>query len=268
MSEMNLTTRNDVPVLVFHKVDPRFEWGLTRVTPFQFRSIMQVLKELGYQTVSVMDALNPAVELPERPIAITFDDSYESVFEYAFPILKDFNYTATVFFITGFAGQMNRWDVNLGGLKFRHLSWNQIRAMSDAGFEIGSHTVHHPDLTRISLDILEVEVSQSKSRLEDELGKEIQLISFPFGRFNDDVIHICKQAGYQHGCGFWIRKKSDQPFVFERKAYYLFDNNWCLKAKLDHHWGRIAENIKLRVINFCSHGTSLVKPPKFERYNK
>lgn len=268
MSANHSVLHSEVPILAFHKVDPGFEWGVTRVTPRQFRSVLQVLKDRNYQTVSVHDALDPKINLPENPIVITFDDSYASVFEYAFPILQEFQYTATVFVITGFAGEWNRWDVNLGGLKFRHLSWEQISKMSEAGIEIGSHTVHHPDLTRVSYKILENEVSLSKAHLEDTLGKKIDLISFPFGRYNNDVVSVCQAAGYKHGCGFWMRKKSDQPFVFERKAYYLFDNHWSLQAKLDHHWGRVAENMKLRVINFCSHGTSFVKTPKFERYNK
>ncbi|MBN2105086.1 polysaccharide deacetylase family protein [bacterium] len=268
MIENGSMLRNEVPVLVFHKVDPAFEWGVTRVNPQHFRRILSVLKANHYQTVSLYDLFNQNQRLPEFPLVITFDDSYDSIYEYAYPILQEFGYTATVFVITGFAGSLNDWDVNLGGIKFRHLSWAKIKTLSESGFEIGSHTVHHPDLTRISRDTLIKELTQSKSHLEDQVGKPVHFISFPFGRYNDEVIHECRQAGYRHGCGFWIRKKNDLSFVFERKAYYLFDNAWSLKAKLDHHWGRVIENIKLRAVNFCSHGTSLVKPSKFERYNK
>ena len=205
MNRIEPDIRHDVPVLVFHKVDPRFEWGLTRVTPAQFRSVLQTLQDLKYQTISVMDALNPEHPLPAKPIVITFDDSYASVFEYAFPVLKEFNFTATVFVITGFTGALNEWDVNLGGLKFRHLSWHQVDEMNRAGFEIGSHTVHHPDLTRISKEKLQAEVAVSKKQLEDRLGEPVPLISFPFGRYNDDVIDACLKSDYRHGCGFWIR---------------------------------------------------------------
>jgi len=238
------------------------------VTPRQFRFILRFLKENQYQTISVADAFDSDKALPDRPIVITFDDSYDSIFKYAYPILQEFEYKATIFVVTGFTGEWNLWDVNLGGIKFRHLSWEQIQNLSEAGFEMGSHTVHHPDLTRIPKEQMKAEVSLSKMHLEDKLGQPINIISFPFGRYNDDVLQACHETGYLHGCGFWIRKKNDQPFVFERKAYYLFDNRWSLQAKLDHHWGRSVENLKLRLVNFCSHGTSLVKPAKFERYNK
>ena len=258
--------RPQIPVLVFHKVDPRFEWGITRVYPAQFRTVLHSLKALGYETVSIHSALDSTDRLPEKPVVITFDDSYASIFQYALPILQELQYTATIFVITGFAGTLNEWDVNLGGIRFRHLSWKEIRHLSNIGFEIGSHTVHHPDLTRVSVNQARKELIESKDRLEHEINKPVSLISFPFGRYNDTVIQICKETGYQHGCGFWTQKKY-QPFVFERKAYYLFDNRWTLHAKLNHHWARPLEELKLRLVNFCSHGTSLVKPAKLNRYH-
>ncbi len=262
-----MTVRNlQIPVIAFHKVDPRFEWGVTRVFPNQFRSVLAYLKENNYQTIPLHDALNGQSDLPAKPIALTFDDSYQSIYQYAFPLLQEFNFTATVFVISGYAGSLNQWDVNLGGKKFRHLSWPEIKELANAGFEIGSHTVHHPDLTRISTASLEKELKESKRHIEDMTGKQAHIISFPFGRYDDRVIEWSRKTGYQHGCGFWIRKKSHQPFVFERKAYYLFDNKHNLRAKLDDHWGRGLENAKLRIINFCSHGTSLVKPARFNRY--
>ncbi|MBN1782094.1 polysaccharide deacetylase family protein [bacterium] len=256
-----------VPILVFHKVDPRFEWGVTRITPQKFESILHYLRDMEYTGISLAQAMDNEFDLPSKPIVITFDDSYASIFEHAAPLLRTYGFTATIFVITGYAGNKNLWDVNLGGLTFRHLSWEEVKALSKLGFEIGSHTVHHPDLTRIPCSLLERELIESKEQLENEIGKSVQMISFPFGRYNDSVIDACKSAGYRHGCGFWIRKKSDQPFVFERKAYYLFDGLWTLKVKLDHHWGNSIENMKLRIVNFCSHGTALVKPPKFEQYH-
>ena len=265
-SDTEIPDRPQIPVLVFHKVDPRFEWGVTRVYPSQFRSALRSLKERGYETVSLHSALDSNETLPDKPVVITFDDSYAGLFQYALPILEELRFTATIFVITGFAGSLNEWDVNLGGIRFRHLSWKEIRHFSELGFEIGSHTVHHPDLTSITSGQARKELVESKNRLEYEIAKPVNLISFPFGRFNQAVIELCKEAGYRHACGFRAQKRY-QPFVFERKAYYLFDNRWTLHAKLNHHWGRPFEEFKLRLVNFCSHGTSLVKPVKLNRYH-
>ncbi|MBN2029034.1 polysaccharide deacetylase family protein [bacterium] len=238
---------------------------MTRVTPNQFRHVLEFLKQEDYHTISLHHYFNPASEPPSKPIVITFDDSYESVYTHAFPLLEAYGFTATVFVISGYAGKINKWDVNLGWCQFQHLSWDQIVQLKNAGFEIGSHTVHHPDLTRISSPLLKSELEISKKQIEDKIGEEVRFISFPFGRYNQKVIEMSREAGYQRGCGFWIRsfeKKVEEKFVFQRKAYYLFDGIWNLKLKLRSGAFTFLEEFKLRIVNFCSHGTSLVKPVK------
>ncbi len=262
---MNKSINRFVPILTFHKVDSSFEWGVTRVTPKQFQRILDFLKQEAFTTISLSQCFNPAFTLPVKPIVITFDDSYESIYKHAFPLLDKYGFTATVFVISGYAGKINKWDVNLGWRQFKHLSWDQIVQLKHAGFEIGSHTVHHADLTRISDSLLKCELEVSKKQIEEKIGEEIQFISFPFGRYNQKVIEMSRKAGYQRGCGFWIQgfeKKVEEKFVFERKAYYLFDGIWNLKFKLRNNIFTFIEDIKLRIVNFCSHGTSLVKPVK------
>lgn len=253
--------KQPVPILAFHKVDPRFEWGVTRTTPRQFRSVLQYLKSNGYQTISLQDLTNPKHPLPDNPVVLTFDDSYESIYQYAYPLMMEFGFRGTVFVISAYVGSFNRWDVNLGWLTFRHLNWDQILEMQSRGFEFGSHTHGHPDLTRVPEERIRWELGYSKSCLEDRLGSEVPFVSFPFGRYNQQVVDIAKKVGYQKACAFWNSlKNEEEPFVFERMAYYLFDTRWNLKAKLGHNLWTQCEVAKLRIINFFSHGTSLVKP--------
>ena len=63
----------DIPILAFHKVDPRWEWGVTRVTPRQFASVVRFLKDHGYETLTLTQALNPEFPLPPKPVILTFD---------------------------------------------------------------------------------------------------------------------------------------------------------------------------------------------------
>jgi peptidoglycan/xylan/chitin deacetylase (PgdA/CDA1 family) len=253
----------DIPILAFHKVDPRWEWGATRVTPRQFDSVVHFLKAHGYETLTVAQAVDPEFPLPQKPVILTFDDAYQSVYDHAFPILKDAGFTATIFVITDYVGRENTWDVNLGWLKFPHLGWESIRELSRAGFEFGSHTHRHPDLTRVNAERIRSELLTSKQILEDRLGMPVPFVSFPFGRYNRDVIRISREAGYRAACAFWNSLPDDEEqFVFERKAYYLFDGLWNLRAKLGHNVFTRFEAAKLRVINYCSHGTSLVKPSR------
>ena len=250
-----------IPILAFHKVDPRFEWGVTRATPRRFRKIIQYLYDAGYTGIGANDLLHPETLDPQKKVVgITFDDSYASLYEHAFPVLQEFGFSATVFVITDFIGKLNTWDVNLGWLTFKHLDWTQMREMEKHGISFGSHTVSHPDLTRISPERIRNELGDSKKILEDGLGKEIPLVSYPFGRFNPAIVHMSQEAGYQKACAFFNKiGKTKESFVLERKAYYLMDSMFSLRSKLHTNVWSPCEDVKLRVINFCSHGTSIVK---------
>ncbi len=243
---------------------------MTRVTPTKFRTILEFLKEEGYETVSIENLIHPGAILPKKPVILTFDDSYESLYTHAFPMMQTYGFSGTVFVITGFVGRLNAWDVNLGGRTFRHLTWSQLDELHAAGFEIGSHTVTHPDLTRVDASRLQVELQRSKEDIEDHIGKSVDVISFPFGRYNRAVVDACRQAGYRKGCGFRVQKKdkkSKETFVLERKAYYLFDGIWNLRSKLITNAWTPLENIKLRLVNLCSHGSALVAKPFVAKLN-
>jgi peptidoglycan/xylan/chitin deacetylase (PgdA/CDA1 family) len=248
-----------VPILAFHKVDDRFEWGVTRIGRSRFARTVSALRDMGYTSASLSDCTDPS-HLPAKPVVLTFDDSYESVHRNAFPALAAAGYRATVFVITNYIGRANTWDVNLGWIRFPHLDWGRLRELRDAGWEIGSHTARHPDLTRVPASRMDAELADSRRTLEDGLNAPVRFLSFPFGRYNDRVLDAMRRAGYAKGVGFWLRKPEDKKLVFERKAYYLFDGGLSLRAKLTGSPLGFLENVKLRVINFCSHGTALVKP--------
>ncbi|MCK5146011.1 polysaccharide deacetylase family protein [bacterium] len=261
---MNTLSYIHIPALAFHKIDNKFEWGVTRVSPHKFYKIIRYLSEAGYETITTNDLDRPE-ELPLKPIMIHFDDAYDSVFKYAFPILKKFNMKATIFVITQFIGKNNYWDVNLGGKLFKHASWHQLEQLVAAGWEIGSHTECHPDLTRISSKRIKKECLQSKIELESRLNTVINSIAPPFGRYNKHVLQTAINSGYQRICVFWnskITTNYKEIIVIERKACYLFDTIFTIKAKCGNNLWTKLELIKLRIINFFSHGTAIVKPAR------
>ncbi len=101
-----------------------------------------------------------------------------------------------------------------------------------------------------------------RTDLENRLGKQVNFISFPFSRYNSSVIEACQKVGYQKGCGFWLtahEKQKEEPFVLKTKAFYLFDTIWNLKSKIQKTFWSPLEDFKLRAVNFCSHGTAIVK---------
>ena len=260
------------PVLTYHKVTDSFEWGITRVSPKNFERQVRYLKQEGFSTVD-LSILTPGAgigfpasddvgefQLPKeqgKQVTLTFDDGYESVYQNAFPLLKKYCYKATVFLISGYAGEMNLWEASFGR-RFRHLSWEQIREMKASGFQFGSHTVNHPDLTRLTRSELEYELRSSKEKIENELNQEVKFLSYPFGRHNPLVREEAKKAGYLAAFSLISEKNSDL-FALGRLGVYLFDTPLSLKIKLNPVGLFWIEDLKGWIINQFSAGTALVK---------
>ena len=251
-----------IPVLLFHKVEPEAEWGVTSLKPPKFRELMQRLKEQGYQTLSLEEFSGPDDVDWRRKLLITFDDGYAGVHSHAYPILESLGFKAAVFVITGFVGKENSWDMNLGGKRFRHLDWNQIKELCERGFSIGSHTVNHYDLTKLSPSQVEYELKYSKQDLEDQLGREVLYLSYPFGRFNQLVQKEALGQGYHYGFSIYPGRTPSlrENLSLKRIAMYSLDSPLSLRIKLQGGFWYWLEDLKGFLINRLSLATTLVKP--------
>lgn len=247
------------PILTYHKVTDRFEWGITRVTPKNFERQLGLLRQEGFLSTE-LEEIYSKKKKENKQVALTFDDGYESVYQNAFPLLKKYGYNATIFLVSGYIGEMNLWEASFGR-RFRHLSWEQIREMSACGFQFGSHTVNHPDLTRLTRNELEYELRSSKEKIENELNQEVKLLSYPFGRHNKMVREEAKKAGYLAAFSLILEKNSDL-FALGRSGVYLFDTPLSLKIKLNPGGLFWIEDLKGWIINQFSAGTALVKKYK------
>jgi peptidoglycan/xylan/chitin deacetylase (PgdA/CDA1 family) len=83
---------------------------------------------------------------------------------------------------------------NLG--KELMLSWDEIREMNENGIEFGVHTVHHPELTNISLREAKWEIEESKREIEEKLGKPVIAFAYPSGVYNKEIVQLVKDAGF------------------------------------------------------------------------
>jgi peptidoglycan/xylan/chitin deacetylase (PgdA/CDA1 family) len=181
-----------VPILMYHYVSPLppeadiYRVDLT-VEPDIFRAHMQYLWEQGYETISLYDlhaALNTGAALPPRPIILTFDDGYQGHFDYAFPILQEFNYTGTFFVITG------RTDASDPS----HLNWQQTRTMAEAGMSMEGHTKHHQDLRGRDYAYLVYEIIGSIESIAAHTGQSAAMFAYPAGRYDDDVLRVMNSS--------------------------------------------------------------------------
>ncbi len=242
-------------ILAYHMVDDRFDWGVTKVTPRQFEKQIKTALEAGFRFFNLEDYFK---ENGPKKVAITFDDGYESVYQYAFPILKKYGVTATVFVIPGYCGQFNTWDVNIGGIRFKHLSWQQIKDLKSAGWEIGSHSFLHRDLSVLSTDQLFKDLLSAEKILKYHISDFSSVISYPFGNTNEKVIQVCKQLGFKNGVVMGrVSKNWDPCFSQTRLGVYLLDTEFTFLNKLNHHnW--LFHNMQ-KVMDFCSDGSVIVK---------
>jgi peptidoglycan/xylan/chitin deacetylase (PgdA/CDA1 family) len=164
----------------------------------------------------------------------------------------------TVFQVVGSVGGPNDWDVNLAPKRVKHLSWGQIKELVKAGFEMGSHTITHRDLTRLAPRDLALELADSKKALEDETGVGVASISYPFGRYNPRVVDAAVEAGYSSGFTSSPNSGGDRMTI-GRWGLYSIDGREALRRKLGLRPGRGFERVKNRIIAGLSLGTTLVK---------
>ncbi|MCK4353115.1 polysaccharide deacetylase family protein [candidate division WOR-3 bacterium] len=256
-----------IPILLYHKI-ANFDFGGTWVTPHQFENQMQYLYQNGYTTIQPDELLTSHSSPLTSSILITFDDGYESFYDKALPILLKYGFRAIIFVITNYIGKENLWDVNIGK-KVRHLDWSKLRKLKDYGFIIGSHTMTHPDLTKIKLNQIKKEIFNSKTKLEDGLGEEVNFFSFPFGRHNDTVIKIAYEAGYK--LLFISLPKANEPLaqnpivnsqdILGRMGVYIIDSLTDFKIKVQKRKSiyYTFETLKSNIINSFSQGTWIWK---------
>lgn len=188
-------------VLCYHALSPTWDAALS-TTPERFERQMKLLRRRGYRAATFAEAV--LAPPGERVVAVTFDDAYRSVLDLARPILDSLGMTATVFAPTDFIGLaapmswdgIDRWHGGLHERELLPMSWEELRALVAAGWEVGSHTVSHPHLTSLDDRALERELESSKAACELELDMACGSLAYPYGDIDARVIAAAARAGY------------------------------------------------------------------------
>lgn len=213
-----------LPVLTFHAIDDAA--SVISYDPRLFEYAMARLHAQGYRTIRLSEALaclRQRQPFSPRAFVLTFDDGFQSVYTDAFPALHRHGMTATVFLTVGSASAAHA-SARLAPFEGRSmLSWPEIREMQAAGIEFGAHTLTHPDLTRMSADQIEREMSGSKAVIEDALGAPVTSFAYPFGFFDAQCRRIAQQY-FSCACAdtLGLLSARSDPYALERvDAYYL-----------------------------------------------
>lgn len=190
------------PVLMYHEIAARPETASRlAVPPDAFEAQLDFLAANGFTTVTASGLaadLAAGVPVPERTVALTFDDGFADFHHRALPLLGRYGFTATVFVTTGWVADAGRHSA--GHRPGPMLSWSQLAEAAAAGIEIGAHSHQHPQLDQLDKDRLRTELTVSKSLLEDGLGKAVPGLAYPFGYSSPAVRRAARQAGYTYAC--------------------------------------------------------------------
>ena len=225
----------DLIIINYHKIDTDSDIGITTRHPDDFKTDLNLIKELGFTTINFDQLLSN--KIPKKPIIITFDDAYESFYNIAFPLLKTNKMTAVVYVPVYYIGKSNNWDVQLFNKKYDHMTESQIREVAEHNIEIGSHSLNHIYLNSLSESCIENELRKSKEYLEKCIDKSVISLSYPFGKFNKTVLNVAKKY-YQFGVQLLPLSKSKNRFnnlTLNRINIYRIDSRTAFKHKLEYN---------------------------------
>jgi peptidoglycan/xylan/chitin deacetylase (PgdA/CDA1 family) len=192
-------------VLMYHKINDRPGNALS-VPVSVFDEQMAFLRETGYRVVSldtVLDHFAAGVPLPPRALLITFDDGYRDNLENAVPVLQRYAYPAVVFVPIGYLDERRplpheEWNARRG-LVNPTLSWRELAELEAGGIRVESHGISHRPLADLELDEATREITLSKLRLEERLGRPVRAFSYVKGseaHYRAVHLSLVRQAGY------------------------------------------------------------------------
>jgi peptidoglycan/xylan/chitin deacetylase (PgdA/CDA1 family) len=227
----------DVLVLAYHALSPAWPAALS-IPPQRFEEQLRILAERGYESVTFGEAV--AGRRGGKLVAITFDDGFRSVIDRALPILTRFGFVATAFVPTAYIGRpepndwpnVNRWIGGSYEPELEPMGWPDLAALADAGWEIGSHTCTHPDLTSLDDQELGEELVTSRRHCERELGVACHSIAYPYGAVDARVTAAAARAGYTAGAALPRRIHRAHRLRWPRVGIWHRDSERIFLTKL------------------------------------
>ncbi len=183
-----------VPILLYHRIAEGKAANRYEVSLEDFRLQMDFLRQNGYETITPLELAKVILkggELPLKPVIITFDDGYRSVFDLALPVLNQNGFKGVVYVITGYVGAPT------------YMNSEQLTVLFANGWEIGSHTVSHEDLVKNPSHAYDQMVG-SKLYLENLLGVRELTVAYPYGKADENITRRAARYGYSAGMGLGV----------------------------------------------------------------
>lgn len=183
-----------IPILMYHALvdlDPDASESLREWSnsPASFAAQMDYLDREGYNPIdfaALLGYLERSEPVPPKALLITFDDGHRTFPTEALPVLQQHQFKATQFVVTDYP------EGHYGA----YMDWDAIRAVQAAGVDIGSHSLSHAALNRATPEDARREICDSKALIQERLGEDVTVFSYPFGAFNDTTVDLVATCGY------------------------------------------------------------------------
>jgi peptidoglycan/xylan/chitin deacetylase (PgdA/CDA1 family) len=209
----------NIPILCYHNLNP-VKPGSMNMTPKRFDGQLQYLKDNGYTIIPLKVAVEylqgKRSSVPSKAIVITADDGWKSVYTYMLPIIKKHNVPVTLFIYPQTISEGKN-----------AMTWEDLKELQQTGlFDIQSHTYDHPNFKKTKRRLsaasyekyVDMQLTKSKKILEEKMGKQITLLAWPFGIYDDYLEQHAAKAGYDMAFSIDYRSanKSYKPMAQPR----------------------------------------------------
>jgi peptidoglycan/xylan/chitin deacetylase (PgdA/CDA1 family) len=228
----------------------RDDLSLLQVSPIRFRAQLELLLDAGFCFVTLAELVRRADGgVPEPGLAaITFDDGMRNNHAVALPILNEYRIPATVYVTIDYIGGDSPW-IGAGG-DGAMMSEPELRDLAAAGWELGAHTMTHPDLSTLDYDACRKEIEESRDALEHIADIQIQTFAYPFGRYGPEAIAAVRDAGLlaavTTGSGSWA------PYELTRAMIGTIDPLPIVLLKLTDHYEPLLRSTPMRAVRRAS----------------
>ena len=215
-----------VPILLYHRFGPVVADGMT-VTTQVFESHLKYLRENGYTVIPLRQLvdwyLKKGPPPPAKSVVIVEDDAHKSVYTDMLPLAKKYRVPVTVFI----------YPSAISNAKYA-MTWDQLREMKKTGlFDFQSHTYWHPNFKKDRKKMkgeefeksVTMQLAKSKARIEKELGGKVEMLAWPFGIHDDDLLKKAADAGYVATFTIERRHATASENVMKLPRYLLINSD-------------------------------------------
>ncbi len=181
---------SSIIVLVYHRFN-NDKYPETSVSSEKFNQQIEYLVENNIpilQATDLVSYFNGEIELPKKSVFLTIDDAYKSFYEHAFPIVKKFNIPFSIFLSTDYVSNNKKSD---------HMSWEMLKDITRNNGLVLNHSKSHKSLIELNYDEVKKDIIENQLKIEQNLGSQPKIFSYPYGESNLKIESIVKELNYQ-----------------------------------------------------------------------